>query len=107
MASIWQITNLERISEHDELTNVVSNIHWFVSDIDADGWFAYSFGNAILDIDNIDPDSFVDFSTLSEADVITWLKNWMGQDGVDRIEQELQVGIANRDHTERRMGVPW
>ena len=91
----WTINNLERQAS-DGLVTVV---HWGATAVDGD--FSASIVNT-LQVER--GDSFTPFNSLTEADVLAWVKEAVGQENV---EQALQNMIEAQKNPVKLTGMPW
>lgn len=98
MNSFWKISKLDRQSSD----GLVIKAHFTVSSsldefaICVSGFVGLERGS-----------SFTPFEELSEDEVIGWVKNVLGQSGVDHKEQELQNKINESKSPQIVSGVPW
>ena len=100
----WKITQIETMNEGD-LENVVVTVCF---DIDAseDGLKGFVQGDTKL----LPPDaqSFVELADITEAQVIAWTKDALGDDGVARFEGMAQQQIDNQKVEQPKMvPLPW
>lgn len=106
MAITWNILGMDVLNSLDGNSDVVTNVFWYCSDSDADGNYGFSFGNQQLNTDNIT--DFVDYNTLTESQVIQWVKDGLTADGnLDSVEQSVAQGVEQGLYTLRHQGVPW
>ena len=106
MAVAWKILNIEYIVSESGLTNVAKNVHWYASDVgDLNNW-GNSWGNTQLEISGLDASSFTSWSSLTEAQVLGWVKAALGDDEVGRIEAFIGATIGMGTMTERQVGLP-
>lgn len=110
MQITWKIINLEWIEEVAGNQKVVTNVHYWVDAVDTDGNMGYSWGNIQLNISNLT--NFTDFSTLTEAQCIEWVKteinNQSDGQGVQAIETWATQMCQQQDPMRKRgFGVPW
>jgi len=87
----WSISRLECAPAENGLTNVVKIIHWIFTGKDENGTSA-AIGNSYpLSIPS--PESFTDYSTLTEETVIGWLESSLD---VGYIKTRLSNEIASQ-----------
>ena len=106
---------MDRLATSDSRSDVVKNVFWYCSDLDADGNYGYCYGNTQLPVTEISDDSFASYSSLTEANVIQWVKddlaastpNVDGPNELTIVENCVTDGIANQQYTLRNQGVPW
>ena len=101
----WKITNMERIVKHNEQDDVVCNVHYYAYDSDENDWYGYCFGNCFLDLSNIS--GFVDYQSLTEEQVVQWVKDWHTPEQVQSIEDGIAQVIEEKRYTRRELGLPW
>tara|TARA_R110002074_G_scaffold223240_1_gene394211 strand:+ start:368 stop:697 length:330 start_codon:yes stop_codon:yes gene_type:complete len=102
----WKIVNIEYIILKDGLTSVAKNVHWYASDVgDLDNW-GNCWGNQQLDISGMDASSFTSWDSLSESQVLGWVKSAMGEEEVERVEKYIEFTIGMGTMTERQIGLP-
>ena len=91
----WVVNNLERQAS-DGLVTVV---HWGATATDGD------FSASIINTLQVERgDSFTPFNSLTETDVLAWVKEAVGQENV---EQALQNMIEAQKNPVKLTGMPW
>jgi hypothetical protein len=92
MTTTWKVSQLDCYPEYEGNTDVVFTVHW--SATAQDGEFSgYTYGSASM---TLDPEAtFVPFADLTEAQVIGWVQDSMGEDAVAGIEANLATQIEN------------
>ena len=100
----WTIRQIEA-QKVDDLDDVVVTVCF---DIDAseDGLKGFVQGDTKL----LPPDAqnFVELADITEAQVIAWTKDALGEDGVDRFEGMAQTQIDNQKVEQPKMvPLPW
>jgi hypothetical protein len=98
MSSFWKISKLDRQSSDD----LVIKAHFTVSS-SLDEFAICVYGFVILERGS----SFIPYDQLSENEVIGWVKNALGETGVNLKEQELSQKIANAKTPSVLSGTPW
>jgi hypothetical protein len=93
----WHIAALETAPSEDGLTDVVKTGHWTASATEVDGDDTYT-GSAYgsVGFGEPDPDSFVDYPNITEAEAITWVQETLGAEQVANIEAGLLAQIENQ-----------
>lgn len=94
----WKIANLERETED----GFVFTAHYTVN---ADDGTYTSGAYGSLGFER--PDNLVPFSQLTEATVISWVKEKLGEQKVVEIEAALQSQINEQKYPTKAAGVPW
>ena len=106
----WKILNIEAITSHNSLTNVVKNVYWQVEGFGTGGQYGAHYGNQQLDVDNIDPSTYVSWDSLSSDQVVGWVKHALdsGSSGtVATIEQDVVRIVEAEERPNRKTGLPW
>ena len=115
MAITWKILHMDRLATSDGRNDVVKNVFWYCSDSDANGNYGYCYGNTQLSVTGISDDDFTSYSSLTEADVIQWVKDDLaastaevgGSNDLTIVENCVTDAISNQQYTLRHQGVPW
>ena len=88
----WIVAQMDCYPEHEGQTDVVFNVHWRCNG--EDGEYAGSvYGTQSLTLDPEAP--FTPFADLTEAQVIGWVKDAMGEEAVAALEANIDGQIAN------------
>ena len=98
ITTTWKIANLERETED----GFVFTAHYTVN---ADDGTYTSGAYGSLGFER--PNDLVPFSQLTEATVIGWVKEKLGEEKVTEIEAALQSQINEQKHPTKAAGVPW
>ena len=98
ITTTWKIANLERETED----GFVFTAHYTVN---ADDGTYTSGAYGSLGFER--PDNLIPFSQLTEATVIGWVKEKLGEEKVTEIEAALQSQINEQKHPTKAAGVPW
>lgn len=113
----WKILHLERLVEQDSLIDVVATAYWVLeARSDDNGQFARHYGVQQLRTDNINPSTFTDYDSLTEAQVIAWVQASLNDESdfykedhatfVDYLKYLLEAKIIEEDQY-RDTGTPW
>ena len=100
MAVTWTISTLERNTD-----NGVVVAHWRASDVDGDH-SGSSYGTCGFTPD-AEADGYVDYDSLVEEDVIGWVKDSMGEEGVAALEASIAAQIEQSKAPAVVVGTPW
>jgi len=113
----WKITNMEAIMSYSSLTNVVRSVYWICEGHDDDTKYGRHWGIQQLDVDDINPDTFTSYSSLTSTQVIGWLKEHLNKQNpapngeytnyTDYIEQTIQQQMDSEEIGSRITGIPW
>ena len=98
ITTTWKIANLERETED----GFVFTAHYTVN---ADDGTYTSGAYGSLGFER--PDNLIPFSQLTEATVIGWVKEKLGEEKVTEIEAALQSQINEQKQPTKAAGVPW
>lgn len=91
MATInWKVEQMTSYPTYSGKSDVVFNVGWKAI-CDDGGHLGYSFGTQIIELDPSAP--FTPYKDLTEDQVIEWVKSSLGEDGVIKVEAEIQEMI--------------
>lgn len=97
----WSISTLES----DSNTGGVITAHWRASDVDGDH-SGSSYGTCGFTPD-ASADGYVAYDSLTEENVIGWVKDSMGEEGVAGVENSIAAQIADSKAPAISVGTPW
>jgi hypothetical protein len=112
----WKILNMEAIMSYNDLTDVVRTVYWQLEGHDDDNKYGRHWGIQQLDVDSIDSSTFTGYSSLTESQVLTWVKTALNTENpqgdgnpnfTTRLENEVQAEMDTEEIGSRRTGVPW
>jgi len=110
MAVTWKIAQcdykLKMTQDSKDYVNVIDAVHWRASDADESGNTGTSYGSVGISTEDL-KDGWVDYSKLTEAQVITMAKNALGADQVKAIEASIASEISAKANPTTGTGVPW
>ena len=104
MAVTWNIVGLDATKTVGSLSDVVTIIHWNVSDEDS-GHRGYTCGSVGLAA--ADSESFTAYADITKDNAIAWVKAALGTDKVSEIEANVATQIQNSKTPTKTFGVPW
>ena len=104
MAVTWNIVGLDATKTVGSLSDVVTIIHWNVSDEDS-GHRGYTCGSVGLAA--ADSESFTAYTDITKDNAIAWAKAALGTDKVSEIEANVATQIQNSKTPTKTFGVPW
>ena len=111
MAATWNINTLDRQLVDGERTDVVTVIHWNVTDSETVGegeeaktYSGRCYGTVGLAAPG---DSFTLYSDITEDTAISWCKQALGDDQVDSLEANVANQIDKQRNPTTGEGVPW
>jgi len=109
MAVTWTISTLERNSSDDGV--IVA--HWRASDSEAVGTgddavthSGSSYGTCGFTPDS-SSDGYTAYADITEAQVIGWCKDSMGEEAVTALEDSIAAQIADSKAPALAIGTPW
>jgi len=85
----WQFPTLDVVYDEDGMTDVVQTIHWILNAQDGD-YAASCYGT--VSVGKPDPQSFIPYQQLTEAEVQAWTESALGEEQVD----SYKVSLANQ-----------
>jgi hypothetical protein len=100
MAVTWSISTLERNTD-----NGVVVAHWRASDVDGDH-SGSSYGTCGFTPD-AEADGYVAYDSLTEEEVIGWVKGSMGEEAAAGVEDSIAAQIADSKAPAISVGTPW
>ena len=112
MAVTWNVVALDATKTVGGLSDVVTYVHWYVSDYETVGsgesavdHSGYSYGSVKLD----DPDSksFTAYADITKDNAIAWAKAKLGSDKITEIETSIAAQIAESKTPTKFSAVPW
>lgn len=89
---IWNIENLTVYLNYNNQNDVVYKINYFVNKSDENGNSNTLFKIANFDLTNLD--DFIPFEDLTNEIVLNWIKDDLGQSGIDDLETELDNSLS-------------
>ena len=99
---IWNVAQLERLAA----TGEIRTVHYTVVARSEDDVYASSAYGSI-GLDPADPSSMIPFADVTEAEVISWLKDKFGDDKIAEIEAALSQQIEDQRAPKVAQGLPW
>ena len=95
---------MERTLTDGDLSDVVTTLHWQVTDSDGDH-SGRCYGTVGLEAP--DADNFTAYADISEADAIAWCKAALGDEQVEAYEASVASQIELSKNPVSGTGVPW
>ena len=105
--STWTISQTDFVLSQDGLSNVINNLHYRLDAIESSGGKDYTAGSYGTQSVVADPDNFIDYSAVTQANCIAWVKAAMGEEAVTALENSLQATIDLLINPTTGEGVPW
>ena len=101
----WDIAQLQRkLSD-----GAVYTAHWTVTAVrqvvDGDNLTAGSYGS--VGFGEPDPDNFIEYDELTKEEVVQWVKDALGEEQVETIEDGLSAQLDDAETPTDASGIPW
>jgi len=110
MAVTWSITNTEYNNDSDK---GVVHASWSATDSEVvgSGDSEVTHRGTVSGVESYTPDSsasgYVAYASLTEANVVAWVKATLGSDEVTRVETKVAAQITKSKTPPTGWGVPW
>tara|TARA_R110000868_G_scaffold207856_1_gene456894 strand:- start:556 stop:885 length:330 start_codon:yes stop_codon:yes gene_type:complete len=102
---VWKIAELKIATSKDGLSNVVQSVVWALSAVDADFSVETVFDTFLSDPD---PSKFVEFESLDETTVLSWVQQSLGQDLTESFKANLRVLLDEKKNSaSKTVSPPW
>ena len=95
----WNVSTVDVYPTDEGQTNVIYNVHWRLNatdtQVDAEGnpYTAGVYGTQSLDTSDLS--GFIDFDSVTSAEVQGWVESAMGEDEVQAKKDSLDAQIAS------------
>ena len=99
----WTVSTMERTLTDGDLSDVVTTLHWQVTDSDGDH-HGRCYGTVGLAAPG---DSFTPYSDITLDQAIGWCKAALGNDQVTAYETSVENQISLEKNPTTGTGVPW
>lgn len=105
VALTWSIDKVLTSPSHNNLTNVVREVHWRCTGVDGEATH-FSYGR--VDYDIVDGDNFTPYEELTEEQVIDWVKASLGTEYV-QFTEDLVTRLVSEIVTplKKETDLPW
>ena len=100
MTTTWKISNLDR----DTDSGFVRVVHWNASQVDGEHAASTYSTASFTKEDGI---NYVPYEDLTEAAVVEWVKDYLGEEGVAAVDAALAANIADQKAPKVASGTPW
>jgi hypothetical protein len=87
---VWSFPQLNVVFDEDGMEDVVTHINWVLTAVDGD-YSVYCYG--VVGVGAPDPQSFIPYQQLTEAEVQAWTEQALGQEQVDAYKANLAAQI--------------
>jgi hypothetical protein len=105
MKTNWTIHQLERKSDD----GFVVNVHWRYAMTDTNeekNYYADTYGVASF-TENPESESYIPYEDLTEEIVISWVKDYLGEEQLKEIELNLSTQIESQKNPPILQGLSW
>lgn len=105
----WQITSLKKMDTED-LQGVIFQTYWKKIGTDTDGNTGEFSGATPFDPSTVDPENFTTFETLTEDQVLDWIKNVVVGDYERHVNEQIARQIDEKKVTIEEVSngaLPW
>ena len=95
----WNVKTVDVYPTDEEQTNVIYNVHWRLNatdtQVDPEGnpYTASVYGTQSLDTSDLS--GFIDFDSVTAAEVQGWVESAMGEEEVQSLKDSLDSKIAD------------
>jgi hypothetical protein len=96
----WNVNTVDVYPSEGDYTDVIYNVHWRLNaadtEVDAEGnpYTASVYGTQVLDTSDLS--GFIDFDSVTSADVQGWVESAMGEEEVQSLKDSLDTNIAGQ-----------
>ena len=96
----WNVNTVDVYPTDEDHTNVIYNVHWRLNatdtQADAEGnpYTASVYGTQVLDTSDLS--GFIDFDSVTAAEVQGWVESAMGEEEVQSLKDGLDSNIAGQ-----------
>jgi len=104
MAATWTVSTMERTLTDGDLSDVVTALHWQLTDSDGEH-HGRCYGTVNLEAP--DADSFTAYSDISHDDAVEWTKSALGEEAVSQYEDSVASQIELSKNPVQASGTPW
>lgn len=103
---VWTVQRIKTKTDAQDREDSVHQVDWLVQGWDTDGNEGYYEGSSVLSSD--DTEGFTAFDQLTEAKVVSWLKDIISEDEYARIDREILdcIEYSKRPSTVKD-ALPW
>ena len=96
----WTVTAMEAYSDVDDLQDVVFSVSWTMTgewlSEDSSLYSASAMGITAIELPSNPDGSFTPYDELTELQVLGWVQNTIGEDGIISYEQNIANEIAKQ-----------
>ena len=94
----WDVSTVDVYPIDEGYTDVIYNVHWRLNAVDTqvdaegDPYIADVYGTQVLDTSDLS--GFIDFDSVTSAEVQGWVESAMGEEQVQSLKDGLDANIA-------------
>jgi hypothetical protein len=100
----WDITKIKCIEQDGDKVNVVVEVEWSLNATDGDIVVGTTGTQAIK---LTEESEFVEYTSLTKEDVLSWVHSLLGENYVNGIQQSLSNDIDNQKNVRVEKALPW
>lgn len=104
MEYTWKITQLTKQNTND-LDNVIVGTRWEVTGTDEDGNSGTFTGATPFSLDSVNPDNFTPYESLTESEVLGWIKNYVSGSSATSYWDHISERINKHIESEKNIRV--
>ena len=96
----WDVNTVDVYPTEEGQTDVIYNVHWRLNAVDTqvdaagDPYIAGVYGTQVLDTSDLS--GFIDFDSVTSAEVQGWVESAMGEEEVQSLKDSLDSNIAGQ-----------
>ena len=96
----WDVNTVDVYPSEGDYTDVIYNVHWRLNvidtEVDTEGslYTASVYGTQVLDTSDLS--GFIDFDSVTSAEVQGWTESAMGEEKVQSLKNSLDANIAGQ-----------
>ena len=96
----WNVSTVDVYPTDEGQTNVIYNVHWRLNAVDTqvdaqdNPYTASVYGTQVLDTSDLS--GFIDFDSVTSAEVQGWVESAMGEEQVQSLKDSLDANIAGQ-----------
>ena len=107
----WKIKSLKKQDNSSlDLNNIIFQTYWECQGTDEDGYAGTFHGATPFSLDQIDPDNFVPYENLTEADVLSWIQALVVDEYKNHVDEQINklIYVQKNPPTEDSLNdLPW
>ena len=96
----WNVNTVDVYPTEGDYTDVIYNVHWRLNatdtEVDAEGSPYTASVYAAQNLDTSDLSGFIDFDSVTSAEVQGWVESAMGAEEVQSLKDNLDTNIAGQ-----------